>query len=112
VLFSAALLAAPAVGVWALWVGALGMGATAVSWNSVGMLAVMVEAGDERAGGASGVVLMGFLGGLGVGPPLFGWSVDRYDSYGPGLTGLLIVLSIATVVGIAWERSRGTIRGT
>ena len=112
VLFSAALLAAPTVGVWALWVGALGMGATAVSWNSVGMLAVMVEAGDERAGGASGVVLMGFLGGLGVGPPLFGWSVDRYDSYGPGLTGLLIVVSIATIVGFAWERSRGTIRGS
>lgn len=105
VLFVGALLLAPAGGSWLLWVGALGLAASATSWNSVGMLAVMVFAGHEQAGGASGTVLLGFLGGLGVGPPLFGWSVDHFGDYAPGLWAAMGVFLVAAALGLAWQRS-------
>lgn len=104
VVFSAMLIAADTWGPWLLWIGALGIGASATSWNSVGMLAVMVFSGREQSGGASGVVLLGFLAGLGVGPPLFGWSVDTSSSYTPGLWGVLIVFGCAAILGMVWSR--------
>ena len=52
------------------------MGFTASSWNSVGMLAVITRSGLERAGRESGVLMFGFMLGLGIGPPIQGWSVD------------------------------------
>lgn len=105
VVFVGALLGAPVWGSWLLWVGALGLGATAISWNSVGMLAVMLYAGDDQAGGASGAVLLGFLAGLAVGAPIFGWSVDQSSNYGPGLWGALVTFGAAAVLGLAWQRS-------
>jgi MFS family permease len=105
VVFVGALLAAPSGGAWLLWIGALGLGASATAWNAVGMLAVMAFAGQERSGGASGVVLFGFLAGLGLGPPAFGWSVDRFDTYGPGLWGALLVFAAAATVSLLWARS-------
>jgi MFS family permease len=103
VVFTGALLAASAWGNWLLWVGALGLGASSTSWNSVGMLALMVSAGEDQAGGASGVVLLGFLAGLGLGPPAFGWSVDRFDNYGPGLWSVVAVFVMATGLGLSWR---------
>lgn len=105
VVFTGSLLLAPAGGAWLLWLGALGLAASATAWNAVGMLAVMVFAGHERAGGASGVVLLGFLAGLGLGPPAFGWTVDETATYGLGLTGAAIVFVAATAVAFAWSRS-------
>ena len=66
---------------WLIWVGAVLTGIGSASWNSVGMLALIVFAGPGAAGRASGVVLFGFLIGLGAGPPLFGWIVDSSGSY-------------------------------
>jgi MFS family permease len=105
VVFTGALLVAAEWGSWLLWVGALGLGASSTSWNSVGMLALMVYAGVDQAGGASGVVLLGFLAGLGLGPPAFGWSVDRFDTYGPGLWGVLTLFLTAGMLGLSWRRS-------
>jgi MFS family permease len=105
VVFTGALLAAFEWGSWLLWVGALGLGASSTAWNAVGMLALMVYAGHQQAGGASGVVLFGFLAGLGLGPPLFGWSVDRNDSYVPALSGVIAVFLIAVAIAVAWQRS-------
>jgi MFS family permease len=107
VLFTGLLLVAPDGGVWLLWVGALGLGASAIAWNAVGMLAVMAFAGHEHSGGASGVVLLGFLTGLGLGPPLFGWSVDRAGSYGPGFLGALVAFGVAATLAVSWERATG-----
>jgi predicted MFS family arabinose efflux permease len=104
VVFAAALLAAPKGGVWLLWVGALGLGASATAWNAVGMLAVMVFAGHERSGGASGVVLFGFLAGLGLGPPILGWSVDQQGSYGPGLWGVMLTFGSAALLALLWQQ--------
>ena len=66
--------------IWLLWVGAAFTGASTSAWNSVGMLAVINEAGPVT-GRASGVVLLGFLAGLGIGPPLYGATVDATGSY-------------------------------
>jgi predicted MFS family arabinose efflux permease len=106
VVFVGALLAAQEGGAWLLWIGALGLGASATAWNAVGMLAVMAFAGREQSGGASGVVLLGFLAGLGLGPPAFGWSVDRLGTYGPGLWGVLVLFAAATAVTVLWAGSQ------
>lgn len=61
--------------------GALLMGFTTSSWNSVGMLAVISRAGPDLAGSQSGVLMFGFMAGLGIGPPIQGWSVDLTGNY-------------------------------
>ena len=78
-----------------LWVGVVLTGLSSSSWNSVANLAVMAEAGTDRAGRASGVLMLGFLAGLGVGPPLYGWSVDLTGSY----TTMWVVSAVALTGG-------------
>ena len=97
--------AAVDVAVWLLWPAVIVIALGSSSWNSVGMLAVMAEAGIAATGRASGVVLFGFLTGLGLGPPVFGAIVDSSGSYD-----LMWLLSAITAVAsggiiIAWGRS-------
>ena len=93
------------VAIWLLWPAAIAIALGSSSWNSVGMLAVMVEAGVAATGRASGVVLFGFLTGLGLGPPVFGVIIDSTGSY--DLMWLLSAGAAATAgaVVIAWGRS-------
>jgi predicted MFS family arabinose efflux permease len=90
---------------WAalLWVGAIVTGASTSSWNSIGMLAVINEAGSAT-GRASGVVLLGFLAGLGIGPPIYGATVDATGSY----TAMWLISIGAAALGFAlvlvWRR--------
>jgi predicted MFS family arabinose efflux permease len=90
---------------WLLWVGAVMTGLSSSSWNSVGMLSVIDRAGEERSGRASGVVMLGFLAGLGVAPTLFGWMVDRTDSYTPMWLSSMGALGLAALVSVWWLRS-------
>jgi MFS family permease len=69
---------------WVLIPAALLVGAGAVAWNAVGMLAVMDFSAPELVGRGTGVVTLGFLSGIGLGPPLMGLSVDRLGVYTPG----------------------------
>lgn len=80
---AATLYAAPWAG-WLIWVAAIITGFTASAWNAVGMLAVIQSVPSQLAGKGSGVVLLGFLLGLGIGSPIMGWSVDTTGSYQPG----------------------------
>lgn len=85
-----------------VWLAAAVTGLSASAWNSVGMLAVMFMVSPTSTGRASGVVLFGFLAGLGLGAPLFGWSVDALGTYLPGwlaaaalfATGWLVALGL------------------
>jgi MFS family permease len=97
--------ASGAIAVWLLWPAAVLIAVGSSSWNSVGMVAVMVEAGVAATGRASGIVLFGFLTGLGIAPPIFGAIIDRTGSY--DLMWLLSALTAAgaTVVIVAWQRS-------
>ncbi len=82
---------------WSLLAGAVLLGAGAVAWNAVGMLAIMDLAGPGLVGRATGVVLLGFLLGYSAGPPLMGLSVDALGTYAPGwftTAGLLLLASI------------------
>ncbi len=90
---------------WLLWPAAVLIAVGSSSWNSVGMVAVMVEAGVAATGRASGIVLFGFLTGLGIGPPIFGAIIDGTGSY--DLMWLLSALAAAgsAVVIAAWQRS-------
>lgn len=69
---------------WVLIPAALLLGAGAVAWNAVGMLAVMDLSPHGLVGKGTGLVLFGFLSGLAIGPPLLGFSVDTLGTYGPG----------------------------
>ncbi|MBW3619813.1 MAG: MFS transporter [Actinobacteria bacterium] len=101
---AAGLMAAPAVGVWLLWVAAVVHATSGLAWNSVGMLAVMHVAGNRQAGRASGIVLLGFLAGFSIGPPLFGWSVDTTGSYAAGLAVVVLAFAAAGIVMLRWSR--------
>jgi predicted MFS family arabinose efflux permease len=96
---------APAVGAWLVWPAAVLTGLSASSWNSVGMLAVIQTVSARLAGRASGVVLLGFLSGLGLGAPIFGWSVDRLESYVPGWLGVTGLFIAGTLVAATRTRS-------
>lgn len=64
-----------------LWLVAVGLGVTAVTWNAVGMIAVLASSRPEQAGHASGVVVLGFYSGFIPGPLLFGALVDATGTY-------------------------------
>lgn len=100
------LIAAASTGPWLLWVAAVLFGATAVTWNAVGMLAIVAEVENDAAGIASGFVLAGFYAGFVVSPILFGYSVDRTGVYTWGWGGIAVVFFAATVVALAWDASR------
>jgi Na+-driven multidrug efflux pump len=75
------------------------------SWTSVGAIAVIGIAGAAGAGRASGAVWFGFLAGLGLGPPLYGFTVDRTDSYAAMWWVALGTFAVAAAVAAAWMRS-------
>jgi cyanate permease len=98
-------LASGQITVWLLWPATIVIALGSSSWNAVGMLAVMIEAGVAATGRASGIVLFGFLTGLGLGPPVFGRIANSTGSYT-----LMWVLSAAAAIAaggvvITWSRS-------
>lgn len=84
VLSAGCLALAPHVGGWLVWPAVFIAGLSVSSWNAVGMLAVIQGVPARQAGRASGVVMFGFLSGLGIGAPLLGYSVDIFADYRPG----------------------------
>lgn len=67
-----------------LWPAAVLIGLGPMAWNVVANLAVMEWSPIGAAGRGSGVMMTGFLGGMAVGSPLLGGSVDLIGSYRPG----------------------------
>lgn len=93
------------VGLWLAWPAAALFGATAVTWNAVGMLAVISSAGAGHAGRASGVVTGGFYLGFVGSPMLFGWLVDRVGGYTPAWLLVAGAFGLSVLVIGAWRRS-------
>jgi predicted MFS family arabinose efflux permease len=108
VVASGAFLLAQSVGMWVVWIAAVLTGLSASSWNSVGMLGVITVAGSEQAGRASGIVLRGFLAGLGFGAPLYGWTVDTTGSYTSMWLISLAAFLLAVLPLRAWARREAT----
>lgn len=89
------MLGAGRVGLWAAWAGAVLFGATAVTWNSVGMLAVVSRIGTASPGRATGLVLLGYYTGFVPGPVIFGAIVDLTGGYALAWTSLAVTLVFA-----------------
>jgi predicted MFS family arabinose efflux permease len=100
------IIGAGAVGSWMLWAAVVLIGATAVTWNVVGMLAIVAEVDGRAAGLASGYVQTGFYSGFVGSPVLFGYAVDRTGEYTIGWLAVAGVFAAATVLALAWHMSR------
>ena len=83
---------------WVLVPAALLLGSGAVAWNAVGMLAVMDYSAPELVGRGTGLAMLGFLTGIGLGAPLMGLSVDRLGRYTPGWVVITILFMAGAVV--------------
>lgn len=81
-----------------LWVGAAGVGLTAMSWNSVAAIALVRDMPSGTTGRASGLMQSAFYGGFIASPLLFGWIVDTTGRYAPGW--LLAVMGAAGATGV------------
>jgi len=81
-----------------LWAAAVLTGVSANSWNAVGMLAIIQGMPSRDTGRASGVVMFGFLAGLGIGAPTFGLSVDLTGSYVLGWSATAVVFAASLLV--------------
>ena len=102
------LLATPWVGAWLPWPSTVLNAVGIAAWNAVAMLAIIVTVPRLQAGRASGVVMLGFLGGLSLGAPAAGWIVDATGSYQPVWTACLILALISAAVLIDRRRSVST----
>ncbi len=95
---TALLVLAAEVGPWALWVGSGVLGATALGWNGVAMLVAMNAVPPERAGWASGRVILFFYIGLVISPIPFGLLADRLGNYVVGWAFVALSFALATAV--------------
>lgn len=95
---------------WLAVVGGALFGASANAWNAVGMLAVTNLAGSADAGRSTGVVLTGFLAGLGVGPPALGIMLDRTGSYTLAWGATIAVLLVSIPLVLVWKRSERRVK--
>jgi len=99
------LLAAPSAP-WLLWVAAVTFGVSAITWNTVGMIAVLAEVGPEDAGRASGYVQSAFYGGFAASPVVLGYSIDATDNYRIAWISVALAFVLAAVVAGMWRRVR------
>jgi nitrate/nitrite transporter NarK len=97
---------AEGIGEWVLWLGAVVFGATAASWNAVGMLAIVRELDAGETGHATGIVQSAFYVGLLICPIVFGWSVDVTGAYDAGWAGVTAAFVAATVLVAVWHVTR------
>lgn len=96
------------VGLWLAWPAAALFGASAVTWNAVGMLAVISSAGAGHAGRASGVVTGAFYIGFVGSPMLVGWLVDRSGGYTLAWLLVAAAFGLSMLVIGAWRRTGAT----
>ena len=99
------LLAAPSAP-WLLWVAAVTFGVSAVTWNTVGMIAVLAEVAPEDAGRASGYVQSAFYAGFAASPVVLGYSIDATDDYRIAWLSVALAFVLAAVVAGMWRRMR------
>lgn len=91
--------------IWLAAIGGMAFGASTNSWNSVGMLAVTNLSGSDATGRGTGIILTGFLAGLGVGPPILGWVLDQTASYTLVWSIEIGVFAASVPLVLAWRRS-------
>lgn len=96
-LVSLLLMLTTTVGAWILWPIAMLLAVGHAAWNAVAMLAIISDVPKAEAGRASGVVMVGFLGGLTLGTPIAGLVIDATDSYQPLFIGATVMAAMAAL---------------
>ena len=87
-----------AVGAWVLWLVAALYAIGHTAWNAVAMLAIIIGVPKAQSGRASGAVMVGFLGGLAVGAPIAGLTIDATNSYQSVWVATLVLALAAALV--------------
>lgn len=98
-------LAVERAGLWLAWPAAILIGASAVTWNAVGNLAVITESGSRLAGRATGLLTFGFYIGFVGSPMAFGLVVDGLGSYELAWALIALVFAATVVVVLGWRRA-------
>ncbi len=98
-------LAIERLGLWLAWPAAALIGATAVTWNAVGNLAVITESGSRLAGRATGLLTFGFYLGFVGSPMVFGLVVDGLGSYPLAWSLVAAIFAATVVVVLGWRRN-------
>jgi predicted MFS family arabinose efflux permease len=94
----------PVAAGWLAWLGAVGVGATAMGANAVSNLSVVRRSTSASTGHSSAVVAFGFFCGFIPGPVLFGLVVESRLGWS-GAWGL-VVLELALASWIVADRGR------
>lgn len=81
--------------VWTIGLLMAAVGATLLGWHGVSVTFFAEIAGRERSATASALSSMSITLGALIGPPTFGFIVDRTGSYTPALYSLIVVSLIA-----------------
>ena len=92
---------------WALWLALALLGVGAVGWGGLFGTLAGETAGPAAAGAAAGVTAAIDNLGIFIGPPLFGWIVDRTGSYAPAWWTMLgAAVSAALLLSFVHEPCR------
>lgn len=81
------------------------------AWNAVAMLAVIMLVSTASAGKASGIVMVGFLGGMAMAGPVTGAVVDQTGSYRPVWIASAVVSLVAAGIMVIYERRSSSAAG-
>ncbi len=104
---STLLVSATSVGGWVLWPMAVGYGVGYTAWNAVINLTIVMRTPLAQAGRSSGVMMMGFLGGLTLSAPLGGQVVDSFGTYGPVWVATMVLAAGSAALLTARPRPSG-----
>jgi sugar phosphate permease len=93
---------------WLLWAALLMLGVGAVGWGGLFSTLAGETAGPAAAGAAAGVTAAIDNVGIFIGPPLFGFIVDRTGSYAPAWWGMVgAAVLAACLLALVREPRRG-----
>lgn len=95
-------------GAWMLILSTVLSGFTTGSWNAPVMLASMRLVPKASAGQSAGRIMVGFMTGYGLGPPVFGFAVDQLGSYDLPWLASASLCAAAAALMLAWRRQEAS----
>ncbi len=91
---------AQTVGMWALWIGVIGVGVSMLAWHAVAWLVIIDRVGIGGVGKASGLIQLGNSLGFAAGPLIVGVLLDTTNSYAVAWSTVAGVLAISTALTV------------
>lgn len=91
---------------WPLWLGSVGMGATAVATNAIAMSMLLRDPAFGAPAVAAGMLGVGFFSGFALGPPLFGAIIHAGMGFDRAWNGLVAILLLGSLMCWVLQRVR------